>query len=103
MIVNGVSISNDMQIPSSIGGYPLNLLTSDEKTHSYDIIFDEYGTAIQVKSFKDMVGVMLMGSKTAWSDSIGLMGNALTGEKLARDERLLWKTTMPLGRNGKFL
>lgn len=83
-ILNGVLMSNANDFKETIGGYPIELEVHDAKTTTYVIQLKD-GSAIEMKSFKDMVGVKLLGSVTAWSDSIGLMGNALTGQKLARD------------------
>jgi len=81
---DGVFETDDTELPATLGGAPLRLMSSTKKTHTYMIELDD-GSGLEVKSYKDMVGVKVIGDRKAYADSRGLMGSAKTGEKLGRD------------------
>lgn len=84
VIRNGMFETDDEELPKTFGGYDLVKEVSNKKTHSYLITLSD-GFALEIKSYKDMVGVKMLGSRGAFADSTGLMGSAVTGQKLARD------------------
>jgi len=81
---DGVFETDDTQLPATFGGAPLRLMASDKKTHTYMIELAD-GSGLEVKSYKDMVGIKVIGDRKVWADSRGVMGSAKTGEKLGRD------------------
>lgn len=81
---DGVFEADDTQLPATFGGAALHLMASSKKTHTYMIELAD-GSGLEVKSYKDMVGVKVIGDRKVWADSRGVMGSAKTGEKLGRD------------------
>lgn len=86
-VLNGVM---DAAFPKAamIGGFPVALTEVNRKVHSILVELDD-GSGIELKSFKDLVSVKLLGARDAWEDATGLLGSARTGEKLGRDGRVI--------------
>ena len=91
VMVNGVVLSGDMELPDTFGGHALSLIRSDQDTHTYRVDFGD-GTGLEVKSYKEMVAVSLRGPHTKFADSVGLMGDPATGRKLGRDGKTVFST-----------
>lgn len=84
VMVNGVILSGDMEMPETFGGHALTVKKSDKNTHHYNVDFGD-GTGLMVKCYKEMVSVSLKGPHSKFADSVGLMGDPATGRKLGRD------------------
>ncbi|CAB9500049.1 expressed unknown protein [Seminavis robusta] len=72
-------------LPAFVGGLPVAHLARDEKSHMFDIFLEE-DRRIVIKTLKDWVSVKIdQPLAVDFADSVGMMGNFVTGKLLARD------------------
>lgn len=85
VIANGVYLADDTDLPTTFGGHPMTLTRSNKNDHIYSIdLGDE--TGLEVKTYKEMVAVRVLGSSEKFMDAKGLMGSpSANGEKVGRD------------------
>ena len=79
--LNGVE---DGDLSEGISGFPITLMNRYKKHQRLEISMGRM--KIVVKIYKDMVNVDIVGGdEKEFGQSVGLMGNFLTGKRLARD------------------
>jgi hypothetical protein len=72
------------EMPNTVGGYPVIHTTPTTKSHVFEIQID--GETITLKTFKDMVSVVLDDVDIGrFNSSLGMLGETVTGNMLARD------------------
>lgn len=85
-MVNGVYGTTDAEMPATFAGHPIVLVTTNKKTHTYDIHVGKHAEIVQIKTFKDWVSISIINpSPENFGTSKGLMGEYSTGRPLARD------------------
>lgn len=86
------------QLSKSLGGHTLTKKVGTKKEHTYLIEFGTGGGGIEVKSYKDMVAVRLVGTSAHFMDAIGLMGSPIDGSRLGRDGKVVTKGDNAFGQ-----
>ena len=98
VIANGVYLSTDSELPATFGGHPMTLTRSNKKDHIYTIDFGD-NTGLEVKTFKEMVAVRVLGTSDNFMDARGLMGSPTNGgEKVGRDGAVWTKDLNAFGQ-----
>jgi len=98
VIINGVYITDDGVFSgATVGGFPIKVQKSNKKTHTYRIALND-SNWIELKSFKDLVGVKFNLPDEGVQGSRGLMGSVETGEKLGRDGKTVFADVNEFGQ-----
>ena len=85
----GESFWNGVESPSlrhaQLSGFPIHYEKPNKRTALFEVILNDW-EKIVIKTYKALVNVKIVGGdEDTFGHSVGLMGNFVTGERLARD------------------
>ena len=82
---------------TSLGGFPVAINPRNNK-YTIDLGSKYPGQTIEIKTFKEFVGVKIIGAnEDSFGDAVGITGNFKTGKTLARDGRTVLNDFNELG------